>query len=83
MFEDNEIKEENIVIKNSIISNSNNISIIIYSTFLSYLLITLLTKLTNSSNSIRQIFSNEEKKILKNKKYVINDNIQKKKLTKD
>ena len=49
---------------------SNNISIIIYSTLLSYLLITLLTKLTNSSNSIRQIFSNEEKKILKNKKYV-------------
>ena len=43
--------------------------IIIYSTLLSYLLITLLTKLTNSSNSIRQLFRNEEHKILKNKKY--------------
>ena len=48
---------------------NNNITIIIYSTLLSYLLITLLTKLTNSSNSIRQLFRNEEHKILKNKKY--------------
>ena len=57
---------------------SNNITIIIYSTLLSYFLITLLTKLTNSSNAIRQVFRKEEQKIRKNKNYKINKNIKNK-----
>ena len=55
---------------------SNNITIIIYSTLLSYFLITFLTKLTNSSNAIRQVFRKEEQKIKKNKNYKINKNIK-------
>ena len=34
---------------------------------------TLFTNLGNSINNIRDIFKNEEQKILKNKKYIINE----------
>jgi hypothetical protein len=56
---------------------SNNITIIIYSTLLSYFLITLISKLSNSSSAIRNVFEREEAKIKKNKKYKINDKIKK------
>ena len=55
---------------------SNNITIIIYSTLLSYFLLSLITKLTNSGNAIRNVFRKEEQKMKKNKKYVINDKIK-------
>ena len=47
---------------------SSNITIIIYSTLLSYFFLTLLSKLSNSSNAIRNSFRKEEEKIQKNKK---------------
>ena len=52
---------------------SNNLTIIIYSTVVSYFLITIMTKLTNSSNAIRKIFRKEEEKIKSKKNYKIND----------
>ena len=56
---------------------SNNITIIIYSTLLSYFLITLLSKLSNSSNAIRNVFTSVEQKIKFNKKFKINEKIKK------
>jgi hypothetical protein len=56
---------------------SNNITIIIYSTLLSYFLITLLSKLSNSSNAIRNVFTSIEQKIKFNKKFKINKKIKK------
>ena len=53
---------------------SDNITIIIYSTLLSYILISLLIKLTNSNNSLRNVFINQEEKMSKNKKYKLDDN---------
>ena len=55
---------------------NNNITIIIYSTLVSYILITLLNKLGNSSKAIRNIFRSEEKK-MKNKNYVYNEQVKK------
>ena len=54
-------------------SFSNNLTIIIYSTLVSYFLITVMTKLTNSSNAIRKIFRKEEEKIKSKKNYKISD----------
>ena len=51
---------------------SNNLTIILLSTLLSFFLIALISKLNNSTNSIRNVFRNEEEKI-KNIKYKIND----------
>ena len=56
---------------------TNNITIIIYSTLLSYFFITLLNKLSNSTNSIRNVFESIEHKIKFNKKFKINDTIKK------
>ena len=50
----------------------NNITVIIYSTLLSFLMLSLITKLSNSTNSIRNIFREEEKKIQTEKNYIIN-----------
>ena len=52
---------------------SNNLTIILLSTLLSFVLITLISKLGNSTNAIRNVFRNEEEKIKSNKKYKIND----------
>ena len=52
---------------------SNNLTIIIYSTLVSYFLITIMTKLTHSSNSIRNIFGKEEQKMKSKKNYIINE----------
>ena len=56
---------------------NNNITIIIYSTLISYFLLTLLSKLSNSTNSIRNIFRKEEAKIKKNKHYIYDDKTKK------
>ena len=50
---------------------SDNITIIIYSTLLCFVLMSLLTKLSNSSNALRNVFAKQEKKFHKNKKYKI------------
>ena len=47
---------------------SNNITIILLSTLLSFILISLISKLTNSTNAIRNVFRKEEEKIRKEKK---------------
>ena len=53
---------------------SNNITEIIYSTLLCFILMSLFSKLITSTNSIRIVFEEEEQKIKKNTKYKINDN---------
>ena len=50
---------------------NNNITVILLSTFVLFILLTFLTKLSNSINNIRQIFINEEEKLKKDKKYKI------------
>ena len=56
---------------------NSNINIIIYSSFLSFFLLTLITKLTNSANAIRNVFRKQEQKMKKNKKYEINSKVKK------
>ena len=56
---------------------TNNITIIIYSTLLSYFLITLLSKLSNSSSDIRNVFERVEKNIKSKQKFKINDKLKK------
>ena len=50
---------------------SDNITIIIISTTLGFILLTILSKLSNSTNAIREVFLKEEEKIKKDKKYKI------------
>ena len=52
---------------------SNNITIILLSTLIGFLFMTLFTNLSNSANSIRDIFREEEEKLIKNKKYAVNE----------
>ena len=47
---------------------SNNITIILLSTFIGFIFLTLFTNLSNSINKIIDIFKKEEAKIIKNKK---------------
>ena len=50
---------------------SNNITVILLSTLVGFILLTLFTNLSNSTKAIRDVFKNEEKKIRKNKNYKI------------
>ena len=52
---------------------SDNITVIIYSTLLCFVLMTLLSKLSSSSNAIRKVFTKEEEKMRKNKKYKVDE----------
>ena len=52
---------------------SNNITIILLSTFIGFILITIFTNLSNSIYTIRNVFRKEEEKIKKNKKYKVNE----------
>ena len=52
---------------------SDNITIIILSTFIGFILLTLLSKLSNSINSIKDIFKKEEEKIINDNKYIVNE----------
>ena len=61
---------------------SNNITVILLSTFIGFVLLTLFTKLSNSSNQIRDIFKGEEEKMKKDKKYIVND-VRKKEIQKE
>ena len=59
---------------------NSNITIILLSTLIGFIFMTLFTNLSNSTNSIREVFRQEEEKIKKNKKYKYfgNTNIRKK-----
>ena len=50
---------------------SENITVIILSTFVGFILLTLLAKLSNSTNAIREVFMREEEKIKKDKNYIV------------
>ena len=52
---------------------SKNLTVILLSTLIGFILLTLFTKLSNSINDIREVFRKEEEKIKKNKKYLVND----------
>ena len=52
---------------------SNNITIILLSTLLCFILISLISKLNDSTNTIRNVFRKEEEKIKKDKKYKIDE----------
>ena len=61
---------------------SNNITVILLSTFIGFILLTLFTKLSNSTNDLRNIFRNKEEKMKKNKKYIVT-NKRKKEIQKE
>ena len=50
---------------------SNNITIILLSTFMGFIFMTLFTNLSNSINNVRDLFKSEEEKIKKNKNYKV------------
>ena len=52
---------------------SSNITIILLSTLVGFIFMTLFTNLGNSINKIKDIFKNEEQKILNDKKYVVSE----------
>ena len=52
---------------------SNNMTVILLSTFVGFFFLTLFTKLSNSTKDIRDVFKEEEKKIRKNKGYKVTD----------
>ena len=53
---------------------SDNITVVLLSYFVGFILLTFLGKLSNSTNDIREIFRKEEEKLKKNKKYIITKN---------
>ena len=50
---------------------NNNLTVILLSTLIGFVLLTFLTKLSNSTNAIRDVFRNEEEKLKKDKKYTV------------
>ena len=50
---------------------SNNLTIILLSTFIGFIFMTLFTNLSNSTNTIKEVFKKEEEKIKKNKNYKV------------
>ena len=53
---------------------SDNITVIIYSTLLCFVLMSLFSRLITSTSSIRKVFEEEEKKMKEDKRFEINDN---------
>ena len=56
---------------------NSNITIILLSTLIGFIFMTLFTNLSNSTNKIRDIFRNEEEKMIKDKKYKVTENRKK------
>ena len=56
---------------------NDNITIILLSTFVGFILFTFLAYLSNSTNKIRDIFRIEEEKLQKEKKYIVTENKKK------
>ena len=81
-FNDNISKKYHYAKNLFLLAFSTNITIIIYSTLLSYFLITLLSKLSNSSNAIRNVFGEVEEKIKFNKKFKVTGAIKRNVFTK-
>ena len=52
---------------------NNNVTIILLSTLISFIFTNLFIKLSNTTNTIRDIFKKEEKKLESNKKYIVTD----------
>ena len=52
---------------------SNNITVILLSTLIGFILLTLVTKLVNSTNSIRDIFRKEEEQLKNDKNYIVTE----------
>ena len=50
---------------------NNNLTVILLSTFIGFVLLTLFIKLTNCTNAMREVFQNEEEKMKKDKKYKV------------
>ena len=76
-FNDNISKKYHYASNIFLFAFSNNITIILYSTLVSYFILTLLSKLSNSSSAIRNIFQKEEEKIKKTKKYTTQEQTKK------
>ena len=52
---------------------SKNLTVILISTFIGFIILTLFTKLSNSINDMREVFKNEEEKMKHNKKYIVTE----------
>ena len=52
---------------------SNNLTIILLSTLIGFIIMTLFTNLSNSTNTIRDVFIKEEAKLKENKKYKVTE----------
>ena len=52
---------------------NNNLTIILLSTLIGFVIMTLFTNLSNSTNSIRDVFRTEEQKLKKDKKYKVSE----------
>ena len=52
---------------------TKNVTIILISTFIGFIILTLFINLSNSTNSIRDVFKKEEDKIKNNKKYKVSE----------
>ena len=52
---------------------TNNITVISLSTLLGFILLSIFTRLSNTTNEFRNLFRNEEKKIKKDKNYVVTE----------
>ena len=76
-FNDNISKKYHYASNIFLFTFNNNLTIIIYSTLISYFILTLLSKLGNSSNAIRNIFIKEEEKIKKRKNYETKESTRK------
>ena len=71
---DNKISEKYRYTKNIFLfALTKNVTIILLSTFIGFVLLTLFTKLSNSINEIREVFKKEEQMFRKNKNHQINE----------
>ena len=71
---DDKISEKYRYKKNIILfALTKNVTIILLSTFIGFVILTLFTYLSNTTNSIREVFQKEEEKIKENKKYKVSD----------
>ena len=71
---DDKISEKYRYAKNILLfALTKNVTVILISTFIGFILLTLFAKLSNTTNDIRNVFKTEEEKIKKNKKYIVND----------
>ena len=71
---DDKISEKYRYAKNIFLFALNkNMTVILLSTFIGFVLLTLFTKFSNSTNVLREVFKKEEEKMKANKKYIVTD----------